>query len=76
MKWHRARQTEQHRAPEANTQPTSLDEAKAARQHSEAELDAVRQRDPAIRRLTESLREHRRTNHFAGMLEVIFKGDG
>jgi hypothetical protein len=57
-------------------QPTSLDEAVAARQQSERALHEARQRDPAVRRLAAALRAHRDENHFADMMNVIFKGDG
>lgn len=54
-------------------QPTSLDEARAARRTSEQGLAHARQRDPTVRRVAGSLRTHRDENHFAEMLETIFK---
>lgn len=54
-------------------EPTSLSEARAARRISEAGLKRALARGPEVRAVTASLRDHRRDNHFAEMLEQSFR---
>lgn len=50
------------------------DEAKRARVDAERKLREVRDQWPEVHRVSESLRESVRQNHFGEAIEAIFKG--
>lgn len=50
------------------------DEAKRARDDAERNLREARDQWPEVRRVSESLRESVRQNHFGEAIEAIFKG--
>jgi hypothetical protein len=54
-------------------EPTSLDEARRARQISEAGLQHARVRDPVVRDRAGALRGIRQENHFAESMNRIFR---
>jgi hypothetical protein len=76
LPWSRKRERNVDRTAPPERAGTDLGEAQQARAHAERELESAQRRDPAVRRVAASLRAHRRDNHFAGMLETIFREHG
>ena len=54
-------------------EPTRLEDARRARQISEAGLQHAKIRDPVVRHAAGSLRVMRQENHFAESMQKIFR---